>query len=387
MMKVNVARRISDQRASSLRPPLGAAIPGAVSLALGEPDFSAPPTVTAAAMRAVAAGRVHYTDQHGIAKLRENLLDHLPAPPVGSPRQWTRDNIVITHGATAGLGAIFFALINPGDKVIIPQPAYSLYADQVVLAGGTVEFVPMRPDLHFDFDALERALPGAKMIAFSNPSNPNGVVHTRAELERLARLLSGTDTIVVADEAYSSLIYTEAPFTSALSVPGLAERTLYVQTFSKKYCMTGWRVGYVAGQRDFIAAIAQFHRTLNGSVSEPAQLAALAALAVPEAELAPMVREYAARRDLVVALLADVPHLTLVAPEGAFYAFFSYDAEAVGGKPSAEVTADLASRGVIVRAGAEYGPDAEHHIRISFAASQDDLRRGIGIIREYFAEF
>src|SRR5699024_1504549 len=169
----------------------------------------------------------------------------------------------------------------------------------------------MGKDLHFDFDQLATALDGAKMAVFSNPSNPNGIVHTRDELEKLAQLLDSTDTLVVSDEAYSALTYTAEPFTSALEVPGLQERTLYVQTFSKKYCMTGFRVGYVAGAKDLIAAIAQMHRTFNGSVSEQAQLAALAAVSLPESVVTPMLEEYAQRRDLVVRLLNDVPHVQL----------------------------------------------------------------------------
>src|SRR5699024_11099112 len=145
-------------------------------------------------------------------------------------------------------------------------------------------------------------------VVFSNPSNPNGIVHTRDELERLAQLLDATDTLVVSDEAYSALTYTAEPFTSALEVSGLQERTLYVQTFSKKYCMTGFRVGYVAGSKDLIAAIAQMHSAFNGSVSEHAQLAAVS---LPESVVTPMLEEYAHRRDLVVRLLNDVPHVQL----------------------------------------------------------------------------
>src|SRR5699024_4639134 len=152
------------------------------------------------------------------------------------------------------------------------QPAYSLYADQVVLAGGTVEFVPMGKDLHFDFDKLAVALEDAKMVVFSNPSNPNGIVHTRAELEMLAELLDGTEALVVADEAYSAFTHTSEHFTSVLEVDGMQERTLYVKTFSKKYCMTGFRVGGAAGGKELIAAMAQQHRTVNGSVTEQAQL-------------------------------------------------------------------------------------------------------------------
>ncbi|WKD60294.1 Aspartate aminotransferase [Corynebacterium ciconiae DSM 44920] len=373
------AQRIADQRASSLRPPLGAVPDGAVSLALGEPDFPTPAAIAEAGISAVHNGNTRYTDQHGLCEVRQAILEDLPRTPITS--EWNAaDNIVLTHGATAGLGALFFALISPGDKVVIPQPAYSLYADQVTLAGGEVVFAEFGPDLHFDRAELERVLPGARMIIFSNPSNPTGIVHRREELDMLAELTAGTDTLVVADEAYSSLTYTEQPFSSALEVAELRERLLYVQTFSKKYCMTGWRLGYVAGPAAAISAIGQFHRTFNGSISHATQLAGAAAMRLPEAELEPIHRAFASRRNLVAQELDSIEGVTLFPPEGAFYAFFRYGAPL----PSAQVAEELAERGVIVRAGAEYGPSGESHIRISFAASEEDLRRGLGIIRDYF---
>lgn len=369
------AQRVLDQRAASLRPPLGVVPQGAISLALGEPDFPTPPTVAEAGRRAVSEGRTKYTDQHGLSSLRQAAAKSLPGQ-----HNWSADNIVITHGATAGLGAIVFALINPGDKVVIPQPAYSLYADLVTLAGGEVIYCDLGKDLHFDELALSKALRGAKAIVFSNPSNPNGVVHSCAELELLGRLLEGTETIVVSDEAYSSLTYGEHSFTSALETESLVSRVIYVQTFSKKYAMTGWRVGYVAAEKETIAAVAQFHRTFNGSLSNEAQIAAEAALNLPDEALQPMIAEYAKRRELVVELLSEVPGIDAIKPEGAFYSFIRYQANV----PSARVAAELAEAGVVVRAGAEYGPAGEHHIRVSFAASQSDIRRGFGIIRDYF---
>ncbi|NGO68320.1 pyridoxal phosphate-dependent aminotransferase [Streptomyces boncukensis] len=364
------ASRMAELRRSSRRPALAPAPPGAVSLAMGEPDFPTPPPVIDAAVAALRAGETHYADQQGLRELRAALAARLPAHPA---RTWTADDVVVTHGATAALAAVVLAMVGPGDRVVVPEPAYSLYADLVVLAGGTVDFVPLAPDLHWDLDALAAALPGAAMMIFSNPSNPTGIVHREQELRALGGLLDGSDVLVVSDEAYHRLAYPGHEPTSALEIASLRDRTVYVQTFSKTYAMTGWRVGYLTGPREVVDAAAQAHRTLNGSSDTAAQHAALAALDLPDSVVDAMADRYRRRRELVVAHLSGVPGLHLVPPEGAFYGFLRYDAD----RGSEAVARELAERGVLVRAGAEYGPSGEGHVRISFAASEDDLRSGL----------
>ncbi|MCP9955644.1 pyridoxal phosphate-dependent aminotransferase [Actinomadura madurae] len=364
------AFRIAELRRSSRRPALAPAPPGAVSLAMGEPDLPTPPPVVEAAVAALREGHTHYADQKGLWELRAALAAGLPAHP---GRTWTADDIVVTHGATAALAAVVLATIGPGDRVVVPEPAYSLYADLVVFAGGTVEFVPLAPDLHWDLDALAAALPGAAMMIFSNPSNPTGIVHREEELEALGKLLDGSDVLVVSDEAYHRLVYPGHALTSALEVASLRDRTVYVQTFSKTYAMTGWRVGYLTGPREVVDAAAHAHRTCNGSLNTAVQHAALAALDLPGGVVDAMVDTYRQRRELVVDHLSGVPGLHLVPPEGAFYGFLRYDADL----PSETVVRELAERKVMVRAGAEYGPSGEGHVRISFAAAENDLRTGL----------
>ncbi len=373
------APRIADLRRRSRRPALAPAPPGAVSLAMGEPDFATPPPVVEAAAAALRAGHTHYADQKGLPELRAALAARLPGRP---GRTWSADDVVVTHGATAALAAVVLAMIGPGDRVVIPEPAYSLYADLVVFAGGTVDHVPLAPDLHWDLDALAAALPGAAMMIFSNPSNPTGIVHREQELKALGDLLDGSDVLVVSDEAYHRLVYPGHVMTSALEIESLRDRTVYVQTFSKTYAMTGWRVGYLAGPREVVDAAAHAHRTSNGSLNTAAQHAALAALDLPDGVVGAMAETYRRRRELVVAQLTGVPGLWLVPPEGAFYGFLRYDA----GLPSDVVVRELAERKVLVRAGAEYGPSGEGHVRISFAASEDDLRTGLARIVRYFGD-
>jgi aspartate/methionine/tyrosine aminotransferase len=373
MTAARPAPRIEELRRFSRRPALGPAPPGAVSLAMGEPDFPTPTPVIEAAVVALRAGDTHYADQKGLPELRTALAGRLPAYP---GRAWSADDVVVTHGATGALAAIVLAMVGPGDRVVIPEPAYSLYADLVVLAGGTVDFVPLGRDLHWDLDALAAALPGATMMIFSNPSNPTGIVHREEELEALGALLDGSGVLLVSDEAYHRLVYPGHEARSVLTIESLRERAVCVGTFSKTYAMTGWRVGYLTGPREVVDAAAHLHRTFNGSVNTAVQRAAVAALELPDSAVEAMVETYRQRRELVITQLADVPGLHLIPPEGAFYGFLRYDAP----RPSEEVVRELAERKVLVRAGAEYGPSGEGHLRISFAASVDDLRTGLARI-------
>lgn len=349
-----------------------------VSLAMGEPNFDTPVQVVAAAAEALAAGHTHYSPAVGEKALREALaerLQQLTAEDVSS------DDVLVTHGGTAGLAAVILAVVNPGDRVVVPDPTYSLYADLVSMAGGVLVPVPLAADLHWDLEALSSALVEAKLFVFCNPSNPTGIVHSRSELEALARMVEGTDTLVLSDEAYSDLVYTPEPFTSALEVPGLEGRTIYCQTFSKSYAMTGWRVGYLWGPSDVIAAAARVHGTFNGSVNTANQLAALTALETCAPDIARMHEAYVRRRQLMVDGLSGIEGLSVGAPEGAFYLFPKYE----GPLTSEEMVAHLRNHGVAVRPGGEFGQHGEYHLRLSYAASEEAIVEGVKRMAEGFA--
>ncbi|WP_326685916.1 aminotransferase class I/II-fold pyridoxal phosphate-dependent enzyme [Streptomyces sp. NBC_01795] len=341
-----------------------------VSLAMGEPDFDTPHLVTEAAHASLRAGRTHYSPLLGEAALREALAEKLAAT-AGAPVD--AGDILITQGGTAGLAASILGIVNPGDKVVVPDPTYSLYADLVSMAGGTVVPAPLGPDLHWDLDRLAEALTDARLFVFCNPSNPTGIVHSREELDALAGLLDGTSTIVISDEAYSGLDYTGRPFTSAISLDALRDRTVYCQTFSKSYAMTGWRVGYLWGPTQLIQASARIHNTFNGSVNTFIQDAALVAVRSCEEDVARMRSAYEVRREIMRTELAAIPGLTLSSPEGAFYQFPRYDIDL----PSVEVVAALRAHGVAVRPGSEFGARGEGHLRLSYAASPESITEGV----------
>jgi aspartate aminotransferase len=341
-----------------------------VSLAMGEPDLPTPTQITSAMAEALAAGYTHYAHLLGDAELRTEIAARVGAL---AGRPLDPGQVLVTHGGSGGLAAAISAIVDPGDVVVLPDPTYSLYADAVHLAGGTTRPVPSRADLHWDLDRLADALRGVKLFVFCNPCNPTGVVHTRAELGAVAEMLAGTDTLVLADEAYADLVYDSAPFISALQVDWLAERLVYCQTFSKSYAMTGWRIGYLVGEPAVITAAARVHNTVNGSMNTAVQRAALVALRTADADVAAMREDYAGRRRLMLDELARVDGITFDEPEGAFYVFPRYTAD----RPSLEVTRTLREHGVAVRPGSEYGVAGEGHIRLSYAASRDNIVLGV----------
>lgn len=364
------SRAVQRVAAASLRtaqPPASASL---VSLAMGEPGFDTPPAIRLAAHASIETGYTHYAHPNGDPELRAALATQLNDD---HGTMFSRDQVLVAHGGTGGLAAAIIAVVDPGDRIVIPDPTYSLYADLIRLAGGTPVPVALRADLHWDLDLLADALHDAKAFVFCNPSNPTGIVHTRDELDAVTDLLAASDTLVLSDEAYSDLVFTGMPFTSALDVPALRNRVLYCQTFSKAHAMTGWRLGYLAGNYDLITAAARVHALTAGPLNPATQRAAVAAVTNPPDELAIMHEQYAQRRDLMIDGLAAIPGLHLARPDGAFYAFPRYDADLT----AVQMVAHLRSYGVIVRPGSEFGAAGEHHIRLSYAADPTAITNGL----------
>lgn len=351
-----------------------------VSLAMGEPDFDTPPRIVQAAVEALQAGYTHYAPLLGDKALCSALADEVSAQSGNAVKA---GEILVTHGGTAGLAAAILSIVNPGDRVVIPDPTYSLYADLVNMAGGICVPMPCRADLHWDLERLDRTLDGAKLFVFCNPGNPTGIVHSRAEIEALGQLVNQHDTLVIADEAYSDLVFTDCPFTSVLHIPAFAGRTLFCQTFSKSYAMTGWRVGYLAGPAEMIAAAARVHNTVNGSVNSAVQRAALVALTQCKDDVKRMYDVYRQRRVLMMEGLSAIPELKLNEPEGAFYCFPAYSLPI----PAIDMVSLLREQGIAVRPGSEFGAAGEGHLRLSYAASSEAITEGVRRLKRGLASF
>jgi aspartate aminotransferase len=364
-------------RATSLRPAASISRTDVIALDRGEPDFPTPDVVIQAMIEALHEGYIHYGPISGDPELRALIASQ--ASRVASDRI-DPASVSISHGATAAVTASVLAVIDRGDRVVIPEPTYSLYFDAVRLAGGDVVHVANRPDHHLDLDTIVDRAAGAKLLVLCNPVNPTGAVLTAAELAELGRGLDES-TLVMVDETYADIVYIDEPFTSALAIPELRHRLVYVQTLSKTYAMTGWRIGYAIAPPGVAADVQLVHRTLNCAVNAAVQRAALAALTAGPRLAAPMLAEYRRRRDFVVDRIARMANADIVVPDGAFYVFVKYGADL----PASEVTRRLLDGGVAVRAGSEFGPSGEGHIRLSFATELPALAEGLDRLERVFA--
>lgn len=372
---VRISPHLAEMRTHSRRSATLTSTTSAVDLAVGEPDFAPPQRVVDAAADAVRSGYTHYADFAGDPELRQAVAAQYPRSGFAAR------NVQITHGSTAALASALLALVAPGDRVVLPDPTFSVYADQVRLAGGVPVPVAVTDEHHLDLESLAQALPGARLFVYCSPVNPSGAVYTRAELTALAEILDGSDTVVIDDAAYSSITYAPSVYTSALDIPGLVDRTVVCQSFSKRFAMTGFRVGWIVGPDELIAPIATVHRTFNGALNSAAQRAALAALELSGAWDHHVRQLFTTRMTTAYERLARVGGLQVNPPEGAFYIL----ARILTDHPAEQVIAHLLATGVRVRPGAEFGRRAARSFRISFAASNAALDRGLSAIERAMA--
>jgi len=353
-----------------------------ISFGAGEPDFDTPERVKAAAIRAIAEGQTKYTDTAGIPELRaavcaklkrDNGLDYEPA------------DVIVSVGAKHSLYNICAVLLGPGDEVLIPSPYWVSYTEQVRLCEGTPVPVPTDEARGFQLDlaALRSAVtPRTKLLILNTPNNPTGAVFPREDLQAVATLALERGFRVVADECYDALSYEgRVPSIAALG-PEIKARTLVVNTCSKAYAMTGWRIGYAAGPREIIRAMADFQSQCTSNPASMAQWGAVEALTGPQDDVAKMAGEFDRRRRAIVEGLNRIPGVRCRMPQGAFYAF--PDVSGLFGRrwrdrplaSSGDVTACwLEEARVAVVPGADFGSD--RHVRLSYACGIDTIREGL----------
>jgi len=358
-----------------------------ISLGAGQPDFPSPEAALAGGREAIDTGRTRYTDVAGTEELRATIARKLKEE---NGLAVTPQQVVVTAGAKQAIELALRALVDPGDGVLVPVPAWPSYGQMVRLLGGTVIPVPIHAadGWKLKVDALLKAIAGAgrraDVLILNQPSNPTGATYTVDDLARIAEAVRGEELTVISDEIYERLVY-DAPFTSFATLPGMRGRTITVNGFSKAFAMTGWRMGYAAGPAPVTAAIGTLLGHTSGNASSVAQHAALRALesvldgGEGAATLESMRAAFKDRRDLVCRLLDAIPGVTYARPGGAFYVFV--DVSAHYGRPLAggRVTHDslslaaylLEDAGVAVVPGRAFGDD--RCIRISFAASAEDL--------------
>ncbi len=371
-----VAQRTREVEISGIRKMFESAPPDSINLGLGEPDFDPPEEVVEAFCRAVREGHNHYGPSAGIPALRDKLAERYRDREPGTGRE----NVIVTGSGSEGLMAAALALYNPGDEVLVPNPGFVLYAPHARLAGAVpVSYSLKEADGYLpDFAELERLVtPRTSALVVNSPSNPTGAVFPKSVVDRLVAFADRHGLTIVSDEVYEEIVY-ETPATSFW---GRSDRVVIVNSFSKMLATTGWRIGFLVAPRPLAIELNKIHYHIMACPSTPAQMGVLAGLA-STAGTRRMVREFRARRDLVVRLLGKIPGMSLVSPGGAFYAFprFAWP------HSSQDVAGALLGRGVITTPGNAFGSLGAAHLRLSFAASRPNLRRGLRLIADYAGE-
>ena len=345
-----------------------------ISLGVGEPDFGTAWRVREAAIYGLERGRTSYTANSGLLELRQAIaaalrgrygLEYDPG-----------HEVLVTVGVSEGLDLALRALLDPGDEVLVAEPCYVAYPPCVALAGGVPVSLPTSAAEGFVPRAAvaERLVtPRTKAIVLNTPSNPTGAVLGRAALEALADVARRHDLLVISDEVYDRLSY-DAPHVPMATLPGMAERTLLLNGFSKTYGMTGWRVGYAAGPRPLLAAMTKIHQYTALCASRQAQEAAIEALRVPDRDVEAMVDDYDARRRLFVSGLNRLG-LTCHLPAGAFYAFPSVAATGLSSQGFAERL--LTEGRVAVVPGDAFGAGGDGHVRCAYATALPQLEAAL----------
>lgn len=372
-----VAERSLRVELSGIRKMFEAAPPHAINLGLGEPDFQPPPAVIEAMVRAVRGGQNHYGPSAGLGALRDKIAeryqDRVPTT--------ARENVVVTGSGSEGLMAAALALYDPGDEVLVPNPGFVLYTPHARLVGAVpVPYsLPESRKFQPDLDELEsKVTPKTRAIVVNSPSNPTGAVLPPRLVDRLGEFADRHELTIVSDEVYEEIVYEGR----ATSFWGRAENVVIANSFSKTLAMTGWRIGFLVAPAPLAVELNKMHYHIMACPPTPTQLAVLAGLEHGNGATRAMTTEFRARRAIVVRELARIPGVRVVPPQGAFYAFpqLSWPMSAN------EAATGILARGVITTPGDAFGSLGAGHLRISFAASRDDLRRGLAIMRAFGEE-
>jgi len=349
----------------------------------GLPDFDTPAHIKQAATAALDAGFVKYTSSQGIPELRAALARKL-ARENGVEVDPATD-LVVTCGANEAISASISALVDPGDEVILPDPAWPHYEYCLRIAGATPVYCRLNEARGFEMHPDEVAAlwtPRTRMVVVNSPQNPTGAVMSPADLEAIARLAHDRGAWLLSDEAYERLVF-DGEHVSPASFAGVRDSVLTIGCLSKTYAMTGWRLGWVAGPAAAIDAINRVHLYTVSCAVSFVQKAAVAALDGDQSAVDTMRAAYRSRRDLLVALLGDIPGVRVAPPKGAFYVFPNIEAF---GRSSKDIAMRLVEdAGVGAVHGSAFGPAGEGYLRIAYACSEDDIREGVARMREVLA--
>lgn len=390
-MGIRQARRVGDITASGIRKvsDKAAALERAgehvLHFELGRPDLDTPDYIKQACIRSLEAGEVFYTQNRGLAKLREAIAADLCSRKGLSCQA---DQIICTAGVSEGVFDTLLALVDPGDEVLVPDPGWVNYASLVRFLGA----IPVPYDLleernyQADMGQLRARLSArTRAIVLINPSNPTGGLFTRETLGNIARFAVEADLAVISDEIYERIVYDNAEHTSMASLPGMGERTVLLGGFSKTYSMTGWRSGYIVAPQRLVGALGIIHQQNTNCVASFVQRASIAALLEEGDEVGVMVAEYQRRRDCAVSAINAIDGVSCKAPGGAFYIFVNVGRLAVD--DATFVDNLLEKEHVAMVPGRAFGANGHGYVRMSFASPLDDIARGCELLGRAVARY
>lgn len=366
MSNISFSSGVSNINISGIRKLFEAAGPNAINLGIGQPDFDTPANIKAAAVRAIEEGFTGYTAGLGIPELREALSAKLKRENLF---EVTPDQIMVTSGASEALYITAAALVNPGDEVLIPDPGFLAYKSIVNMLNAKDVGVCMKEDLTMDpNDVLEKITPKTKALVLNSPGNPTGAVSSKEDMRTFAEIAEDKNITLISDEVYEYFIYDGTPVSPAQ----FTDNVVTVNAFSKSYSMTGWRVGYLAAKGEYVGQILKVHQYLQACASSIGQKAAYEAVTGPQESVALMKNEFRKRRDVLIEGLHEIG-LNCVTPQGAFYAFPEV--------PNCDdAAAKLLQNDVVVTPGTAFGENGKDHIRISYAASLENIQKALEIM-------
>ncbi|RLI11705.1 pyridoxal phosphate-dependent aminotransferase [Candidatus Bathyarchaeota archaeon] len=352
-----------------------------VHLEQGEPDFTTPNHILEAAVEAMRKGFTHYTEINGTLELRQAIAEKLERE--NGIEADPEKEITVTSGSQEAMFITALGILNPGDEALILDPYYPAYFEDTLLAEAVPVTVPLKEEenYHVNMETLEKRITKkTKMIWICNPSNPTGHVFSKEDLEVIAEVAKRHNLIVFADEIYEKLLYENSKHTSIGSLPGMEDRTITVNGFSKAYAMTGWRIGYIAAEKKLSATLRKLHYYTALCPNSISQKAALAALTGPQNCVQEMVKEYDRRRRLVLNELEKIEGLSYVKPKGAFYVFPNFSSFEESDEAMALHL--LKKAGVVTVPGSGFGEAGKGHLRISYSVSYKQVEEGMKRIKE-----
>ena len=380
-----ISRAAAEMRPSGIRKffDIAAEMKDCISLGVGEPDFKTPWAIRQAGIQSLEKGRTWYTSNSGLKELRQEICRYLERR---FDLHYTEDQTLVTVGGSEAIDMCIRALVEPGDEVIIPEPCFVCYYPITTLTGGVAVPLALKAENGFKLtaDELRAAItPRTKLLILPFPCNPTGAVMRKEELEPIAQVLRETNVLVLSDEIYAELTYGHTRHVSIASLPGMAERTIVVNGFSKAHAMTGWRLGYACGPKPIIKVMTKIHQSCIMCAPTTSQYAAMTALKNCDADIKSMRKEYDLRRRWLVNALNNLG-LTCFEPQGAFYVFPSIQKS---GLPSDEFCKQLLySKKVAVIPGPAFGDSGEGFVRISYSYSLDHLKKAVSRMEEFLKE-